>query len=352
MKKVFIGIIAIIMVLGLVGCSSTPVEETNTAEPTETTESTEIAQTTEDNKEPEKIYYIGDTVETDILKFTLDRAELAICLHDGTAGDFDEIYLPKEYDASTEDFCIAAKGHTLVAYTYIVENLDRGALEFDFDNTTSEPFISVQYGGETYDCVAEIKAYSYDGFEWNSLMSTCTRLEPTEKMQIRTFVDIPVEASSLEDDFALIFKLPSSSGNAQVFSFAITKEDIDARNNQEISLDDAINNFTKEIGYTYFINHMDEYSVLSGEEIANTLIGEMNMELQGEMFSFSNIVEFNDNGVYTYTYKTTEVEIPWKISGDILVIELSSGIYECEVRAINDSAYLLVCNEKPFGVLH
>lgn len=35
MKKVFIGIIAIIMVLGLVGCSSTPAEETNTAEPTE-----------------------------------------------------------------------------------------------------------------------------------------------------------------------------------------------------------------------------------------------------------------------------------------------------------------------------
>lgn len=38
MKKVFIGIIAIIMVLGLVGCSSTPTEETNTTEPTETTE--------------------------------------------------------------------------------------------------------------------------------------------------------------------------------------------------------------------------------------------------------------------------------------------------------------------------
>lgn len=38
MKKVFIGIIAIIMVLGLVGCSSTPAEETNTSEPTETAE--------------------------------------------------------------------------------------------------------------------------------------------------------------------------------------------------------------------------------------------------------------------------------------------------------------------------
>ena len=37
MKKVLIGIIAIIMILGLVGCSSTPAEETNTTKPTETT---------------------------------------------------------------------------------------------------------------------------------------------------------------------------------------------------------------------------------------------------------------------------------------------------------------------------
>ena len=38
MKKVLIGILALIMVLGVVGCSSTPTEETNTTEPTETTE--------------------------------------------------------------------------------------------------------------------------------------------------------------------------------------------------------------------------------------------------------------------------------------------------------------------------
>lgn len=35
MKKVLIGILALVMVLGFVGCSLTPTEETNTAEPTE-----------------------------------------------------------------------------------------------------------------------------------------------------------------------------------------------------------------------------------------------------------------------------------------------------------------------------
>ena len=37
MKKVLIGVLALIMILGLVGCSSTPTEETNTTKPTETT---------------------------------------------------------------------------------------------------------------------------------------------------------------------------------------------------------------------------------------------------------------------------------------------------------------------------
>ena len=346
MKKVLIGILALIMVLGLVGCSYTPAtEETDTAEPTETT------PITEEIKEPEKIYSLGDTAETDILKFTLDRAELAICLHDGTAGDFDEIYLPKEYDASTEDFCIAAKGHTLVAYTYIVENLDRGALEFDFDTTTPEPFISIQYGRETYDCVAEIKAYSYDGFEWNSLMSTCTRLEPTEKMQIRTFVDIPVEASSLEDDFTLIFKLPSSSGNAQVFSFAITKEDIDARDEQtiqEISLEEAIANFNNDKAKEYFEKHMGEYVPLTGEEIKEIITNnEWNI---GGLFTKGNIIAFDDKGNSIDSYGT---ERKGEIVDNMLDLKLASKDDTAyEVRKINDNAYLLISNDKPYCVFY
>ena len=48
MKKVFIGILAIIMVLGIVGCSSTPeTKESNTTEPTET------SPVETDNQKPE-----------------------------------------------------------------------------------------------------------------------------------------------------------------------------------------------------------------------------------------------------------------------------------------------------------
>jgi PBP1b-binding outer membrane lipoprotein LpoB len=40
MKKILNGILALIMIVGLVGCSSTPAKETNTAEQSETTEQT------------------------------------------------------------------------------------------------------------------------------------------------------------------------------------------------------------------------------------------------------------------------------------------------------------------------
>lgn len=67
MKKVLIGILALIMVLGLVGCSSsTPSEETNTTEPTETTNAT---------KEEQTLYNIGDTVSTDCLECVLLSVE-------------------------------------------------------------------------------------------------------------------------------------------------------------------------------------------------------------------------------------------------------------------------------------
>lgn len=52
MKKVLIGVLALVMILGLVGCSSsTPSEETNTAKPTETTPVETESQTPEPTQE-------------------------------------------------------------------------------------------------------------------------------------------------------------------------------------------------------------------------------------------------------------------------------------------------------------
>lgn len=52
MKKGLLVVLVLIMVLGLVGCSSTPAEETNTAEPTETTPIETESQTSEPTPEP------------------------------------------------------------------------------------------------------------------------------------------------------------------------------------------------------------------------------------------------------------------------------------------------------------
>lgn len=67
MKKGLLVVLALIMVLGLVGCSSTPAtEETNTAKPTEITN---------DTKEEQTLYNIGDTVSTDCLECVLLSVE-------------------------------------------------------------------------------------------------------------------------------------------------------------------------------------------------------------------------------------------------------------------------------------
>ena len=72
MKKILIGILALIMILGLVGCSSsTPSEETNTTEPTETTEQVKegfdksALDWLEKGIDNVKPYYCGTYVEGD-----------------------------------------------------------------------------------------------------------------------------------------------------------------------------------------------------------------------------------------------------------------------------------------------
>lgn len=76
MKKVLIGIIAIIMVLGLVGCSSTPAEETNTSEPTETAPVETESQTPQDKTEFAQTVKMGEEIETEW--FTISFSDCVI----------------------------------------------------------------------------------------------------------------------------------------------------------------------------------------------------------------------------------------------------------------------------------
>ena len=65
MKKGLLVVLALIMVLGLVGCSSTPSEETNTAEQTETTPVETESQIPEDKTEFAQTVKMGEEIETE-----------------------------------------------------------------------------------------------------------------------------------------------------------------------------------------------------------------------------------------------------------------------------------------------
>ena len=100
---------------------------------------------------------IGETVSTDIVELTLDRADFATALYNGisteavlgqTPVDEIELGLPKEYDASADadNPYVAPVGHVLVAYTVTVSNHDRTAL--DLDEWSSSDFVTLTYSDQ------------------------------------------------------------------------------------------------------------------------------------------------------------------------------------------------------------
>lgn len=130
--------------LGLTGCGGTADQGSSPAE------------AAQEPEEQAARYAVGDTVETDLVRLTLNRAELAIALVNtleiGTGFNIDNDYFcPKEYTAEedADNPYVASKGSTLVFYELLVENLDRDYLELD-GSSQDEPFVSVSYDGETY----------------------------------------------------------------------------------------------------------------------------------------------------------------------------------------------------------
>ena len=170
-------------------------------------------------------YNLGDTVSTDILEFTLDKAELAIALNN----TLDENYcLPKEYDAETDvnNPLVAAKGHSYAAFTYTISNLDRTAFNGQL------PFITAEYQNEKSSKQVDGAEYSWEDNTWsqtgNNLVdpvySWMFVLKTQEKKRFRSFIDIPLEAESLNDEFYLTVELLDSAGEKQAFTYKVKKE--------------------------------------------------------------------------------------------------------------------------------
>lgn len=185
-------------------------------------------------------YSVGETVETDVVSFTLDRAELAIALEnsmgvglaeaaDGVAGG--NFFLPKEYDANDDakNPFVAAKGHTLISMTFTVKNLDRSSVELC--DWGLYQFITIKYNGNTYtgksssddNFKSQIGAINENDEGWRDIRTSQIYVYGGEATSYKVYIDIPTETESLSSPFEITFALPTSSGETQSFTYAINQ---------------------------------------------------------------------------------------------------------------------------------
>lgn len=171
-----------------------------------------------------KYYILGETVSSDILEFTLDKATLAIALNNIIDNDYCS---PKEYNSQTDNDnpFVCAKGHTYAAFTYTIKNIDRtnynGVLplvEAEYKDVKSDKQVD---GAQYFSALDEWKPTGNNAnppvYSWHFV------LEPESPETYRSYIDIPVEADSLTDDFILTVNLPASDGSISSFSYLITQ---------------------------------------------------------------------------------------------------------------------------------
>ncbi len=181
--------------------------------------------------EPEETYAVGDTVESELVRLTLNDAQMAVVLNNslavGTDFNIDNDYFcPKEYDEAqdADNAFVAAKGNILVWFELMLENLDRVSI----DLTEAEGFPSVGYAGVEYgsdDFVDESYGWEirdYDGAQqWNQ-MPVANILLGTEGRELhRGYVEVPFEPESLDDPFSITFALPNSDDTFESFTFEV-----------------------------------------------------------------------------------------------------------------------------------
>ena len=311
----------------------------------------------EDNEDslqvPVKEYHLGETVSTDILEFTLDYAEFAISLHNGTAGDWNYICLPKDYDSvkDSNSCFVAAIGHTLISLQFTAKNLNR--VDTSFANTNNPAFLTVHYQETDYAWECNSGLYpSKDGYDWNGVEHEA-RIKPQETLHFRTSADIATSVGNVSDPFLITFALPMSTGEVEQFMYSVTEEDIKGYKDSEISLEEAISSFRYDKAHEYFNNHLSEFKKLDTEEIlalTQTEGAKMLLCMQNESVDKKGNV-FDGKSKITYFYKTTQVTVPYKVAENILQIDMNSTSYRCSVYMIKDNTYLLLNEGKVFGII-
>lgn len=211
------------LVCCLFGCSSQPAEQQE-QQGDSAAKKTEVVT-----------YSVGDTVETDLVRLTLNDSALAVALNSslsiGTGFNIDNDYFcPKEYVAEedADNAFVAPKGSILVFYELLIENLDRDSLELDGSFGSNKNFVTVTYDGTTYGSSDfEEKKYGWrvrdvEGEQdWDSWPVGNLLAGVGGKDLFRGYVEAPFEPESLEESFEITFNLPASDGSFESFTFVV-----------------------------------------------------------------------------------------------------------------------------------
>ncbi len=349
-KKLTTLFLIVVLCFSFVSCSSKKTNNNNND--TQPVENENVVE-----EETPQLYKLGDTVSTDIFEFTLNAAEFTIALNNVNDDDY---YTPKEYnpEEDADNPYVAAIGHTYAAFSYTVTNLNRASCEF---HNGSSGFVSVQYDGNSYSSFDEGAYFIYTDKtyidtngsmqtkkpgEWRSSPSSNLRLGVGEKETRRAYVDLNVDIKDLDADVQITFSIPNSDGTKTEFIYLVTETDRNENKIPEIemSLELALCTFIKQESRDYFTSHIDEYAVVSGDQIANIVSGKWNVVYIAEGGYWSGTFWFEADGRIKDTYGYVN-ERTWSLSGDTLIID---GEKNCEMRKVTDEIYLLLSDGKPY----
>ena len=305
------------------------------------------------NGDPKETHKLGDVVKTDIAKFKLLDSKYTYALNNSIGN---ELGKAKEYNADSDSSnpYVAAKGNTLVAITFSLENNDRSEINMDWN------FLTVKIDGKKYNPDIKYLAESNDNLNWNSYNSSNIIILASKKVYYRCYLDIDKDVKDLDSDVELLVELPTSE-KKETFKYVITKKDRDSYKGEEIDLDVAIENFEVKEVRNYFKENSKDYKSLTGEEIKQALTDKTFNTCQYDKGTWTGTFKFESSGKifeggnkYARGYINNRT---WSVSNNNLVLgsKAPGGNPKTritELKKIKDNTYLELENNEPVGILY
>ena len=290
----------------------------------------------------EKNYSLGEQVKTELIKFKLLEGKYSYAL----SSTLNETYgAPKEYDEKSDkdSLFLASKGHTLVALSFSVENLDRTDLELE------NSFIEAKYNGKKYSDNNQFAAVSKDNLNWEEHDDYETIvIDSGEKLYVRYYIDIDEDIKDLDSTVELIVTLPSTNDKDEKFNYTVTKQDRKDYKGEPLELEVALQNFKFDSVKKYFEDNSKDYETLKESQINELVMsnnGDHYIQLNDSKalkYQFSEMKPSGNNliiwpggtGASSFMYSVGV----WSVEGDTLKIKDKVYI----VKKITDKNYLLL----------